>query len=77
MARGDGGKAGKVCESHGWRLHAWALMNNHLHLLVETPEANLVTGMKILLGTFSQGWNQWRMRRGHGFQERYKSSAYR
>jgi REP element-mobilizing transposase RayT len=88
MARGDGGKAvfetdedrkgflfrlGKVCESHGWRVHAWVLMRNHFHLLVETPEANLVTGMKLLLGTFSQGWNRRRMRRGHVFQGRYKS----
>lgn len=88
MARGDGGKLvfeddddhkgflfrlAKVCESHGWRVHAWVLMNNHFHLLVETPEANLVTGMKQLLGTFSQGWNRRRMRRGHVFQGRYKS----
>ena len=88
MARGDGGKAvfetdedrkgflfrlGKICESHGWRVHAWVLMSNHFHLLVETPEANLVTGMKLLLGTFSQGWNRRRMRRGHVFQGRYKS----
>jgi REP element-mobilizing transposase RayT len=88
MARGEGGKMvfetdedrkgflfrlGKVCECHGWRVHAWVLMGNHFHLLVETPEANLVTGMKLLLGTFSQGWNRRRMRRGHVFQGRYKS----
>ena len=88
MARGDGGKAvfetdedrkgflfrlGKVCESHGWRVHAWVLMSNHFHLLVETPEANLATGMKLLLGSFSQGWNRRRMRHGHVFQGRYKS----
>lgn len=88
MARGDGGKEiftedddrkaflfrlGKVCESHGWRVHAWVLMSNHFHLLLETPEPNLVTGMKYLLGTFSQGWNARRSRRGHVFQGRYKS----
>lgn len=88
MARGDGGKAvfetdddrrsfvfrmGQVCESHGWRIHAWVLMGNHFHLLVETPQANLVTGMQRLLGTFSQGWNRARERRGHVFQGRYKS----
>jgi len=37
------------------------LMTNHFHLLVETPEANLVTGLKLLLGTFSQGWNRRRL----------------
>jgi REP element-mobilizing transposase RayT len=88
MARGDGGKIvfeadddrkaflfrlGQVCASHGWRVHAWVLMGNHFHLLLETPEPNLVTGMKFLLGTFSQGWNARRSRRGHVFQGRYKS----
>ncbi len=88
MARGDGGKVifendgdckgflfrlGQVCGSYGWRVHAWVLMNNHFHLLLETPEPNLATGMKYLLGTFSQGWNARRARRGHVFQGRYKS----
>ncbi len=88
MARGDGGKAvfetdddrksfvsrlGQVCASHGWRVHAWVLMGNHFHLLLETPQANLVSGMQWLLGTFSQGWNRARLRRGHVFQGRYKS----
>jgi len=87
-ARGDGGKEifetdddskaflfrlGQVCASHGWRVHAWVLMGNHFHLLLETPEPNLVTGMKYLLGTFSQGWNGRRSRRGHVWQGRYKS----
>ena len=49
------------------------MMGNHFHVLLETPEANLVTGMKLLLGTFSQGWNRRRLRRGHVFQGRYKS----
>jgi putative transposase len=66
-------RLGEVCESHGWRVHAWVLMSNHFHLLLETPQANLVTGMKWLLGTFSQGWNRARKRRGHVFQGRYKS----
>ena len=88
MARGDGGKnvfesdddrkafvfrLGQVCGSHGWRVHAWVLMGNHFHLLLETPQANLVSGMKYLMGTFSQGWNRARLRRGHVFQGRYKS----
>jgi hypothetical protein len=48
-------------------------MGDHFHLLLETPEANLVTGMKWLLGTYSQGWNRAGLRRGHVFQGRYKS----
>jgi putative transposase len=88
MARGDGGKqifVGKddhesflywlerVCTSHGWRLHAWVLMGNHFHLLLETPEANLVSGMRMLLGTFGKAWNIRRQRQGHVFQGRYKA----
>jgi len=82
MARGDGGKAifiekedhllflyglSRVCGSHGWRVHAWVLMGNHFHLLLETPEPNLVSGMRILLGTFGQAWNRRYQRRGHVF----------
>lgn len=88
MARGDGGKTvfenkddcevflhrlGEACGSCGWRVHAWVLMGNHFHLLLETPQANLVAGMKWLLGVFSQGWNRVRGRKGHVFQGRYKA----
>ena len=48
-------------------------MGNHFHLLLETPQANPVSGMRWLMGTFSQGWNRARLRRGHVFQGRYKS----
>jgi putative transposase len=42
---------GEACEKTGWRIHAWVMMNNHYHVLLETPEANLVAGMKWLQGT--------------------------
>jgi len=64
---------GKTCARHGWRVHAFVLMGNHFHLLLETPEPNLVAGMKWLMGVFSQGWNRRRLRRGHVFQGRYKA----
>ena len=66
-------RLGETCNSCGWRVHAWVLIGNHFHLLLETPQPNLVAGMKWLLGVFSQGWNRARGRRGHVFQERYKS----
>jgi len=44
---------GEACEKTGWRIHAWVMMNNHYHLLLETPEANLVAGMKWLQGTYT------------------------
>ncbi len=37
---------GEVCQRTGWRVHAYVLMSNHYHFLLETPEANLVTGMR-------------------------------
>jgi REP element-mobilizing transposase RayT len=39
----------EVCEQTGWLIHAYVLMSNHYHLLLETPEANLVAGMKELM----------------------------
>jgi putative transposase len=62
-----------VCESKGWRLHAWCLMGNHYHLLIETVEPNLVEGMAWLQSTFSNRFNRFRNECGHVFQGRYKA----
>ncbi len=35
----------EACERTGFRVHAYVLMTNHYHLLVETPQANLARGM--------------------------------
>jgi putative transposase len=40
---------GQACEKTDWQIHAWCLMSNHFHLVIETPRANLVPGMKWLL----------------------------
>ena len=61
------------CKQTGWVVHAYVLMDNHYHLLLETPEANLVAGMKWLQGTYTQRFNLANKRRGHLFQGRYKS----
>jgi putative transposase len=37
---------GEVCARTGWRVHAFVLMSNHYHLFIETPQANLVAGMR-------------------------------
>jgi REP element-mobilizing transposase RayT len=42
------------CEMTGWRVHAWVLMSNHYHLLIQTPEPNLVAGMKWLQNTYTR-----------------------
>lgn len=63
----------EACEKAGWRVHAWAVMSNHYHLALETPQANLVAGMQWLQGTFALRFNRFRREAGHLFQGRYKS----
>ena len=64
---------GETCERTGWKIHAYVLMPNHYHFLLETPEANLVVGMKWLQGTYTQRFNLRHDLRGHVFQGRYKT----
>ena len=52
--------------------HAYCLMDNHYHLLIETPEGNLSLGMRQLNGVFTQRFNRRHQRVGHVFQGRYK-----
>jgi hypothetical protein len=56
-----------------WVLHAYVVMSNHYHLALETPEGNLVEGMKWLQSTFANRYNRYRNERGHVFQGRYKA----
>jgi REP element-mobilizing transposase RayT len=63
----------EVFDQTGWRVHAYVLMSNHYHLLLETPEANLVAGMKWVQGTYTQRFNAMFQQRGHLFQGRYKA----
>lgn len=73
MARGDGGRQvfeddqdrlkwldrlAEVCGKYGWQIHAYVLMGNHFHFLLETPQPNLVAGMKWFMGVHSQDWNR-------------------
>ncbi len=62
-----------VCSHYHWIIHAYCLMSNHYHLLIETPDANLSKGMRQLNGVFTQAMNKKHHRVGHLFQGRYKS----
>ena len=64
---------GDVCKQYHWVVHAYCLMSNHYHLLVETPDANLSKGMRQLNGVFTQSINRKHHRVGHLFQGRYKA----
>src|ERR1051325_5663408 len=63
---------GEACAKTDWQIHAWCLMRNHFHLVVETPKANLVDGMKWLLGTYTSRFNRRHQLFGHLFSGRYK-----
>ena len=41
---------GEVCAKTGWQVHAYVLMPNHFYWVVETPQPNLVAGMKMVAG---------------------------
>ncbi len=62
-----------VVERFGWICHAYCLMDNHFHLLIETPIPNLSKGMRQLNGVYTQRFNRRHKRVGHLFQGRFKS----
>ena len=64
---------GEVCSQHNWTCHAYCLMSNHYHLLVETPDGNLSRGMRQLNGVYTQHFNRRHGYVGHLFQGRYKA----
>jgi REP element-mobilizing transposase RayT len=60
-----------VIDRFGWRCHAYCLMDNHYHLVIETPQPNLSRGMRQLNGTYTQAVNRRHQRVGHLFQGRF------
>lgn len=60
-------------ERFGWICHAYCLMDNHYHLLIETPRPNLSRGMKHLNGIYTQWFNRRHSRAGPLVQGRFKS----
>ncbi len=66
---------GQACAKTGWQVHAYCLMGNHFHLVVETPQPNLAEGMKWFLGTYTQRFNRRHKHWGHLFGGRYKAQS--
>lgn len=62
-----------VNKRYNWLCHAYCLMNNHYHLIIETPEGNLSKGMRQLNGVYTQMFNKKHKKTGHIFQGRYKA----
>jgi putative transposase len=63
----------EACQKTDWQVHAYCLMRNHFHLVVETPNANLVDGMHWLLSTYTIRLNRRHETTGHVFSGRYKA----
>lgn len=63
----------EACAKTGWEVHALCLLGNHFHMVVETPQGNLVAGMKWLLGTYTGRFNRRHKLFGHLFSGRYKA----
>jgi len=64
---------GNVVEKYNWLCHAFCLLDNHYHILVETQDPNLSLGMRQLNGVYTQRVNIRHHRVGHLFQGRYKA----
>lgn len=62
-----------VVSEFNWLCYAYCLMDNHYHLLIQTPDSNLSKGMRQLNGVYTQATNRRHQRTGHLFQGRFKA----
>src|SRR5882762_8095307 len=63
----------EACQKTGWQVHAYCLMRNHFHLVLETPNGNLVDGMRWFLSAYTIRLNHRQKLFGHVFSGRYKA----
>lgn len=68
---------GGVVRLKKWRVLAYCLMPNHIHLLIETPDGKLAEGMQVLHGLYARLFNDRHGHVGHLFQGRYGSKLVR
>ena len=71
------GKLRRVVRWKRWKCLAYCLMDNHVHLVVETPRGNLAAGMQWLHSSYAQAFNCRHSRSGHLFQGRYAAVPVR
>jgi putative transposase len=62
-----------VIRRFNWLCHAYVLMTNHYHVIIETPDGNIAHGMRQLNGVYTQAFNRRHRRVGHLLQGRYKA----
>ena len=66
----------RVCFRFNWRCHAWCLMDNYYHIVIDTVEGNLSQGMRQLNGVYTQQSNRKHGLFGHLFQGRFKAIGF-
>lgn len=66
----------QVSETLAWELHAYAIMTNHFHLALTTPQADIEVGMHALLSAFANKHRAYRGTIGNVFQSRYRADHY-
>jgi putative transposase len=64
----------EVVERFGWICHGYCLMDNHYHLIIETPDPNISAGMHRLNGVYAQRFNRRHDVEGHLFERRFHSA---
>jgi putative transposase len=64
----------RASERYGWLVHAYCLMDTHIHALIETPDPTLGSGMQRLIGGYAYEFNRRHGRYGHLFAGRYSAS---
>ena len=64
---------GRATVRCSWRVYAFAVMSNHLHVVLKTPEPNLSRGMQNFLSAYANAWSRRHRFNGHVFQGRYRT----
>lgn len=65
----------KYEEKSSYTIYAWCLMDNHIHLLIKEAEEELSIAFRRIGASYVSWYNQKYSRRGHLFQDRFKSEA--
>jgi putative transposase len=64
---------GKAAIRCSWIVYAFAIMSNHLHVVLKTPLPNLSRGMQSFLSAYANGWSRRHAFSGHVFQGRFRT----
>jgi putative transposase len=67
----------RATNRYEWSLHAWAVLGNHFHLLVDGSQPKISSGMQLINAIYARRYNARYGRRGHLVEERFGSYVIR